>query len=64
MSPSFVLLKSTVAQKTFTFNQIYSGVLKVNRNKLITQIGPLEKRLRNGWRERQVTLIVSHTARP
>ena len=26
--------------------------------------GVLEKRLSNGWRKRQVTLVVSHKARP
>jgi hypothetical protein len=37
---------------------------KLNRSRLIQQIGFLEKRLRNGWRKRQVTLVVSHKARP
>ena len=39
-------------------------VLKVKREKLGPQIGNLEKRLRNGWRKRRVTLGVSHKARP
>jgi hypothetical protein len=41
----------------------FSVVLKVNLKKLTTQIGPLEKRSRNGWMKRQVTLVVSHKAR-
>jgi hypothetical protein len=32
--------------------------------KLTPQIEHLEKRLRNGWRQRQVTLVVSHNTRP
>ena len=40
------------------------GILKVNIYKLASQIGHLEKRLRNGWRKRNVTLLVSHKARP
>jgi hypothetical protein len=34
------------------------------RKKLAPQIGHLEKRLRNGWKKRHVTLVVSHKARP
>jgi hypothetical protein len=30
---------------------------------LTPQIGQLEKRLRNGWRKRQITLVGSHKAR-
>jgi hypothetical protein len=43
---------------------LQNELLKVNRSKLGPQIGFLEKRLRNGWRKRQVTLVVSHRARP
>jgi hypothetical protein len=39
-------------------------VLKVKNYKLAPQIGHFEKRLRNGWRKCQVTLVVSHKARP
>jgi hypothetical protein len=42
----------------------YLSVLKVKRKTLTAQIGHLEKRLRNGWRKRQVTLVISHKARP
>jgi hypothetical protein len=34
------------------------------KKKLSTQIGHLDKRLKKGWRKRQVTLVVSHKARP
>ena len=40
------------------------GILKVNIYKLASQIGHLEKRLSNGWRKRQLTLVVSHRALP
>ena len=39
-------------------------VLKVIRSKLGMRIEYLEKRFSNGWRKRQVTLVVSHKARP
>jgi hypothetical protein len=38
--------------------------LQVKRKKLNSDSGVLEKRLRNGWRKRQVTLVVSHKALP
>ena len=38
--------------------------VQVKRKKLAPQIGHLEKHLRNGWRKRQVTLVVAHKARP
>jgi hypothetical protein len=34
------------------------------KKKIDPQIGHLENRLRNGWRKRQLTLVVSHKARP
>ena len=37
---------------------------KGKKNQIDPQIGPLEKRLRNGWRKCQVTLFVSHKAHP
>jgi hypothetical protein len=40
------------------------GHTKGVKNQLTTQIGHLEKRLRNGCSTRQVTLEVSHKARP
>jgi hypothetical protein len=40
------------------------GHTKGVKNQLTTQIGHLEKRLRNGCSKRQVTLVVSHKARP
>jgi hypothetical protein len=44
--------------------RMYDRTKKVYSSKLGTYIGFLEKRLRNGWRERQVTLVVSHKALP
>ena len=44
--------------------KLLAHILKVTRKKLIVQIRHLEKRLRNGWRKRQATLVVSHKARP
>ena len=42
------------------FNSKYTTVF----GPYLAQIGHLEKRLSNGWRKRQVTLVVSHKARP
>ena len=39
-------------------------VLQVDRKFFVPHIGHLEKRLRDGYRKRQGTLIVSHKARP
>jgi hypothetical protein len=39
-------------------------LLKVLRLKLGTRSGVLEKRLRNGWKERQVTIVVLQKAGP
>jgi hypothetical protein len=45
-------------------NLVLNLVLKVNGNNKDIKSGVLEKRLSNGWRKRQVTLVVLHKAGP
>jgi hypothetical protein len=48
----------------FSGTSRYYISIKGEPEKMGPQIGHLEKRLRNGWRQRRVTLVVLHKACP
>ena len=58
------LFRDLATEPIFTPESVDPSILKVKRKLLAPQIGHFEKRSRNGWRKRQITLVVSHKARP
>jgi hypothetical protein len=60
----------THAHSARTRVRLYQNINKIlyfikgEKKKLTPQIGHLEKRSKNGWKKRKVTLVVPHKARP